>query len=478
MAASKQFKPKLLSDMPKAYVNKYVPWNGYPITQKNKDKIIWVCQCCNSPFSSSFDNLTNIPDPNSPPERCPICRVVQRIHARFEQSKHAAHWEILSHEEDGTNNPEATGRVPIYLLRHLTCGKSKRIKHSSIKALLAPSQSVTGTNLLNCEFCAVKAAEYEAEQLKLESMRIAAKLEALSREVWGERASVRPSSEYGQFHVTVNVVQGERLDRIAYTNVIKPMGRLKGSLNDVMSEAQLRSLIKNDLRTKEMVAEVAEDASMFGAVLKFVAYQGRENPLYKGSGNFDGLPENSEVYFCYTKATGHLSNWQSYHRLKETNYTLTTQKRSQLLTLVVLKHMFPADASGEIFEWRQDVRGLMNEFEQELIGREIDIVSEPILLSNGGYTQIWAEYQGIQSHNDCEQTKKIDRLKKEACSAAGQPLLVISKMKTLSANEAILVCKKALADWEANHPDLAGQLRRLYRSPNIAEVCNDFRNAD
>ena len=478
MAASKQFKPKLISDMPQAYIDKYVPRDGYPITQKNKEKIIWVCQCCNSPFSCSFDNLTNIPDPYYPPERCPICRLAQRLCARFVQSHHAANWEILSHEEDGTNEPDAKGREPIYLLRHLACGKSKRIKHSSIKALLAPSQSVTGTSLLDCEFCAAKAAEYEAEQLKLESGRIAAELEALSREVWGQRASVRPSSENGQFHITVNVVEGERLDRIAYTNVIMPMGRLKGPLNDVMSEDKLRSLIKNDLRTKEMVAEVAKDASNFGAVLKYVAYQGRESPLYKGSGNFDGLPAKSEVYFCYTKATRHLSNWQSYHRLKETNYTLTTQKRSQLLTLVVLKHMFPADASGEVFEWRQDVRGLMDAFDQALIGREIDIVSEPILLPNGRYTQIWAEYQGIQTHNDCEKTKKIDRLKKEACSAARQPLLVVSKMKALDAKQAILVCNKALADWGANHPDLADQLRPLYRSPNIADVGNDFRNAD
>ncbi|OBU33870.1 hypothetical protein [Photobacterium kishitanii] len=478
MAASKQFKLKLVSDIPQAYIDKYVPRDGYPITQKNKEKIIWVCQCCNSPFSCSFDNLTNIPDPDSPPERCPICRIAQRFCARFVQSQHAANWEILSHEEDGTNEPDAKGRAPTYLLRHLACGKSKCIKHSSIKALLAPSQSVTGTSLLDCEFCAAKAAEYEAEQLKLESGRIAAELEALSREVWGQRASVRPSSENGQFHITVNAVEGERLDRIAYTNVIMPMGRLKGPLNDVMSEAQLRSLIKDDLRTKEMVAEVAEDASNFGAVLKYVAYQGRENQLYKGSGDFDGLPAKSEVYFCYTKATGHLSNWQSYHRLKETNYTLTTQKRSQLLTLVVLKHMFPADASGEVFEWRQDVRGLMDTFDQGLIGREIDIVSEPILLPNGQYTQIWAEYQGVQSHNDCEETKKIDRLKKEACSAAGQPLLVVSKMKVLSAKQAILVCKKALAGWGSNHPELADQLRPLYRSPNIADVGDDFRNAD
>lgn len=478
MAASKQFKPKLVSDMLQAYIDKYVPRDGYPITQKNKEKIIWVCQCCNSPFSCSFDNLTNIPDPDSPPERCPICRIAQRLCARFVQSQHTANWEILSHEEDGTNEPDAKGRIPIYLLRHFACGKSKRIKHSSIKALLAPSQSVTGTSLLDCEFCAAKAADYEAEQLKLESGRIAAELEALSREVWGQRASVRPSSENGQFHITVNVVEGERLDRIAYTNVIMPMGRLKGTLNDVMSEAQLRSLIKDDLRTKEMVAEVAEDASNFGAVLKYVAYQGRENQLYKGSGDFDGLPAKSEVYFCYTKATRHLSNWQSYHRLKETNYTLTTQKRSQLLTLVVLKHMFPADASGEVFEWRQDVRGLMDTFDQALICREIDIVSEPILLPNGQYTQIWAEYQGVQSHYDCEETKKIDRLKKEACSVAGQPLLVVSKMKVLSAKQAILVCKNALADWGANHPELADQLRPLYRNPNIADVGDDFRNTD
>ncbi|WP_089138971.1 hypothetical protein [Vibrio rumoiensis] len=478
MAASNQFKAKLVSDMPQAYIDKYVPRDGYPITQKNKAKIIWVCQCCNSPFNCSFDNLTNIPNPDSPPERCPICRIAQRLCARFVQTQHAANWEILSHKEDETNEPDAKGRAPIYLLRHLACGESKRIKHSSIKALLAPSQSVNGTSLLDCEFCAAKAAECKAEPLKLESGRIAAELEALSREIWGQRASVRPSSEQGQFHITVNAIEGERLDRIAYTNVVVPMGRLKGPLNDLMSEAQLRSLIKDDLRMKELVAEVAEDASNFGALLKYVAYQGRESQRYKGSGDFDGLPAKSGLYFCYIKATGHLSNWQAYHRLKKTNYTLTTQKRSQLLTLVVLKHMFPADASGEAFEWRQDVRGLMDAFDQGLNGREIDIVSEPILLPNGQYKQIWAEYQGFQSHNDCEETKKIDRLKREACFDAGQPLLVVSKMKALSAKQAIHVCKKALEDWGANHPDLADQLRLLYRTPKIADVGDYFCNAD
>tara|TARA_R110001599_G_scaffold353812_1_gene598654 strand:+ start:14779 stop:17436 length:2658 start_codon:yes stop_codon:yes gene_type:complete len=442
---------------------KFVSSSGWEMGIENKEKVFCICNTCGFEAHKSWDMLSN----KSVTEHCISCKNALLMVDKFNLS-YLGLANITCYKWHGLLDKVPKGVTPHDIRYTLNiCDKHASISllHSQVKSLVS-KYCKNISSLLKCQLC-----ENEIEHKQLQCIVKKGpphKLVTDAIKVWGNLVSISVVG-LDEYHVKVKDSSSFYPDgAVPIKDLLNhPKGRLKGALDHTLNINALSKMINADLNLVNQIEELNDTAPKFGAQMYYVCYVPANDGMQAGF----AVPEDnnktkSGVYFRYKKSTKYFSNWQSYHRVKDTNFGRTGIKSEQSWVGAALAELFPKNEQGQITIWIEDNRTLLK------TGYEIDISSPNLFAKLGG---LQVEYDGHQSHVECKLTKERDDTKH---TDAPGVFLRINKISHLNAKKAVDAILDALSKSKNIHSREFLSIVNL--TPNLANVRQDYieRNLD
>ncbi|WP_086480952.1 hypothetical protein [Oceanospirillum sanctuarii] len=407
---------------------------------KCKEKFNITCTVCNFEFSNSLDNMRNTNN------YCKVCSYAKTITEKF--NYHSKDHNIINYEYSESLNPELTGKKgkprhgAVATIVHKTCGTEIKHELHLLKSIFTESHVGNGMRLLRCDFC---SGIEELNKIELEITRLKkSNLIESAKEIWGDKTKIKATN--GGYIVSTPSLEGIYPNNEIPVQSIMPKnvkGRIKGQLEEeFISEKMLSKLINEDKTLIHKTEKLIEEARLYGAEIKNIAYiPPKNNRLYQGSSQKTKYRKQGE-YYTISTASGNTSSLKTPFRLRETLFGRKEIRRSQTLLLCILKELFPYNEDGDPVIWEENNRKILEN------NWEIDIRGSNLIKENNG---LMFEYQGHQSHLECIKTITRDKKKIEISKKLGYILIVINRFKKECVTAATEATLRAIKKHEMHH---------------------------